>query len=170
MFDDFLKEIAKPSWWIGIVVVGFLINLASAYAKPLIDKLLGRFWLTSKQAAERRQAFITEHVKELLQSPQLVVELKLDILIDTLRAAFIASMAIICFLLIVLSQNEALTPILTFPFEPKKVIATSNLLLLFWGGFLLSLASVMLSKSFDKERILRAYRKLKKEAESTETP
>ena len=169
MFDDFLQELAKPSWWIGVVFVSFLINLASAYAKPLIDKLLGRFWLSSKQAAERRQAVITERAKELLTAPQLVVELKLDILTDTLHAVMIASWAIICFLMIVLSQNETLTPILTFPFKPKNAVEPGNMLLLILGGFLFSFASITFTKSFDKERILRAYKKLKKEAESPET-
>lgn len=166
MFDDFLKELAKPSWWIGVVVVGFLINLASAYAKPLIDKTLGEFWLSSKEAAERKESLIIERARRLLESPLLVVELKLDILKHTLRAIFLTASAIICFLFIVLGQNKSLAPIMAFPFNAESLETIGNTALLIIGGIQLILSTLIFTKSFDGDRILHAYGKLKKEGES----
>jgi hypothetical protein len=34
---DFFFNLKSPGWWLGVVVISFLINLASAYAKPFID-------------------------------------------------------------------------------------------------------------------------------------
>jgi hypothetical protein len=66
---------------------------------------------------------------------------------------------------IVLSQNDALVPILTYPFDPKSALAIINLALLVLGLIFSLFASVMFTKSFDKERIIHAYRKLRKDAE-----
>lgn len=165
MFDEFWKEAAKPSWWMGVVAVGFLINLGAAYAKPLLDKVIGRFWLSSKEAAEKKEALIVDRARRLLESPLLVVELKLDILKHTLRAVFLTAFAIVCFLLIVLSQNESLSPMLAYPFDPKSTMPIANVSLLIIGGIQFSLASVLFAKTFDGDRVLRAYQKLKAEAE-----
>lgn len=166
MFDAFLREAATPSWWMGVVVVGFLINLGSAYAKPLLDKVVGKFWLSSKEAAERKEAFIAERAKILFESPLLVVELKLDILKHTLSAVLLIAFAIVCFLFIVLSQNESLMPILAYPFDPKNYLPIANMALIIFGGIQLTLASATFTKSIDGERILRAYQKLKNQADS----
>jgi hypothetical protein len=167
MFDDFLREVAKPSWWMGVVVVGFLINLGSAYAKPFLDNVLGRFWLSSKEAARRKEALVVKCATKLLDSPLLVVELKLDILRYTLRAVMCTATAIVSFLfIIVLNQDESITPILTSQLDLKNALQILNLLFYFFGCILFLLATVIFVKSFNGDRILRAYRRLKKEAES----
>lgn len=166
--DEFLKEVAKPSWWIGVVIVGFLINLGSAYAKPLIDKVLGRFWFASRQATVRRKEKIEKQAKELLASPQKVIELKLDVLTDTMRGVFVMLMAVFLFIVITLNQYESLHPMLFFPFDSKSVAPIMNTLLLTSGMISSVLATVLLDRSMEKERVLKAYRKLVKEAETVE--
>ena len=48
--DDFLKSLASPSWWIGVVLVSLLINLASAYIKSPLDAFLSN---VSRRWSER---------------------------------------------------------------------------------------------------------------------
>lgn len=54
----FLDNLKSPAWWLGIVVVGIVINLLSAYLKPRFDSVLARwsvYWATrSKQQQEER--------------------------------------------------------------------------------------------------------------------
>jgi hypothetical protein len=57
--SEFIKALTSPAWWISVVVVGILINLASAYVKHFLDKRLAKgstWWRnrTEKQVAERR--------------------------------------------------------------------------------------------------------------------
>lgn len=38
--QDFLKDIQTISWWLEVIMIGLLVNLASDYLKPLLDSLL----------------------------------------------------------------------------------------------------------------------------------
>ena len=59
---DFLSSLSSPSWWLGVVIVGLLINLIAAYLKPRLDRWLGgssRWWETRTEKRRRaRQARI----------------------------------------------------------------------------------------------------------------
>jgi len=60
--DDFYKNILTPSWWIGVVIVGIIINMASAYMKSLVDKFGAKasdgIRRRSREATERRKNWI----------------------------------------------------------------------------------------------------------------
>lgn len=57
--DELLNQMASPAWWVSVVVAGLLINLFSAYLKPLIDTLATRVWKRARDqgraAAEQRR-------------------------------------------------------------------------------------------------------------------
>lgn len=40
---ELLDDMLSARWWIGVVVVGFVINLSSAYVKPWLDAKLSRY-------------------------------------------------------------------------------------------------------------------------------
>lgn len=84
--NGFLKQAANPGWWISVVVVGLLINLASDYLKPAIDKFVERFSAARKQANEKQKLSFKEDVQELLNEPSKVADLQLDVLYFNLRA------------------------------------------------------------------------------------
>jgi hypothetical protein len=55
----FLENFQSIQWWISVVLVGIVINLAAAYLKPGLDVLIGRIsvrWVarTEKLASARR--------------------------------------------------------------------------------------------------------------------
>ena len=62
--NDFFRDLKSPSWWLGVVVLSLLLNLAAAYVKPLIDGFLARMSdrklrkLESTKADLERQAEI----------------------------------------------------------------------------------------------------------------
>lgn len=59
--DEFAQNLTSPAWWVGVVVVGILINLVSAYAKPVLDRITSNFgerW--KKRSTARRTAYENE--------------------------------------------------------------------------------------------------------------
>ena len=51
--NELLTNLSSPSWWIGVVIVSFAINLASAYAKTPLDRALARFSTRRRKKLER---------------------------------------------------------------------------------------------------------------------
>jgi hypothetical protein len=54
--DDFMKNATTLSWWLGVVLVGVVLNLFSAYIKSPLDDFLARMstWWASRSAAAAR--------------------------------------------------------------------------------------------------------------------
>lgn len=64
--SDFWSQIKSPSWWLGVVIVGLLINLISAYVKPPLDKGLGflfNWWSTRNKSLRDNQTALVERIK-----------------------------------------------------------------------------------------------------------
>jgi len=78
--EELTQMLISPAWWFSVVVVGIIINLFSAYAKPSIDERLSKistWWRnqTEQQKAERN-AFIamlskSEHEQIMASSEDL---------------------------------------------------------------------------------------------------
>lgn len=61
--DEFTKLLVSPLWWLSVVVVGILINLASAYLKPRLDETFSRsslWWRNRSEEAKRRDRLVAE--------------------------------------------------------------------------------------------------------------
>ncbi len=83
--EDFLQNLSSPSWWFGVALVGFLINLASAYLKPVVDNIASRVSSSRKRAIEKERQLFEDRVCQLLLNPISTVELKLDSLSYNLK-------------------------------------------------------------------------------------
>jgi hypothetical protein len=59
-----MENLTSPAWWIGIVIVGILINLVSAYLKPKFDLVLGSMSQKWAERSEKKR----QQKKELLTS------------------------------------------------------------------------------------------------------
>jgi hypothetical protein len=54
-----VEQMSSPAWWIGVVLVGIIINLVSAYCKGPIDRILGALstrWATRTAVLQRESA------------------------------------------------------------------------------------------------------------------
>lgn len=71
--EELLKTISSLSWWIGVVAVGFLLNLLSAYAKSPLDSLLSRISQGWQQRSERSRAKRKAQIDALRSSEHLQV-------------------------------------------------------------------------------------------------
>lgn len=63
--NDFFKGIGSLYWWLSVVVVGILINLASAYLKPKIDSYLLSFSSRWQSYSKKRVAEENDLIEKL---------------------------------------------------------------------------------------------------------
>jgi hypothetical protein len=64
-----IKQMLSLNWWIGVVVVGILINLAAAYLKPRIDSTLGSVSDRYRKKNEQRAKARAEQIEVLRSNP-----------------------------------------------------------------------------------------------------
>ncbi|MCJ7635824.1 hypothetical protein MUP77_25965 [Candidatus Bathyarchaeota archaeon] len=67
---EFVESLSSPAWWIGVVVVGILINIASAYLKPRIDTTLAGISVWSSQRTQKRKEHREKLIELLAKNPQ----------------------------------------------------------------------------------------------------
>src|SRR5712692_2460018 len=66
VMEELARNLGSPSWWVGVVVVGILLNVISAYLKPPIDKALStvsRSWRIRSVALRARRAKLIEELR-----------------------------------------------------------------------------------------------------------
>jgi hypothetical protein len=64
--EEMFKAITSPAWWVGVVIVGILINLAAAYLKPRIDEAAASVslrWATRTEEQRRQRLRRIERLK-----------------------------------------------------------------------------------------------------------
>jgi hypothetical protein len=66
--EDIFKSIASPNWWVGVVLVGLALNLASAYLKAPLDRLMSRLSETWRRRVERSRLLADAQMAELRSS------------------------------------------------------------------------------------------------------
>lgn len=162
--DEFTKDLIKVNWWISVVIVGFLINLGSAYLKPLLDKVFGQFWFTRKQVIEKRKEQIRKQANELLISSQRVIEWKINTIKAMVHSIFMLLLANLSFIIVSLIQNETISRIILFPLNSNIYQAVTSVTLLILGLFCLALSLEAFKSSMNNEQVLTEYRKLMKDA------
>jgi flagellar biosynthesis protein FliP len=103
--NDFFLNLKSPGWWLGVVVVAFLINLASAYAKPFIDRCMAQISDRRRKKLEiakndlEREAEITE------RKPDGVVLVTLEELKFVLAALLCTSFCILILVFVALPSS-----------------------------------------------------------------
>jgi hypothetical protein len=99
--EGLLKLLFDPTWIISVVVVSFIINLGSAYAKPLIDRGVSRVWNARKIAIEREDAELARQASIIAQSPIALTFVKLDVIHYYLRFIFATMFSMLLMIMIV---------------------------------------------------------------------
>lgn len=84
--EEFTKNLSSISWWFGVVAVGLVVNVASAYLKAPLDKILSTIsdsWNSRSQRAREARAERVRQVRESDRQLQLLIAEELR---DRLRA------------------------------------------------------------------------------------
>jgi hypothetical protein len=110
---DFLNNLSSINWWIGVVVVGILINLISGYIKSKLDSRLSNAstWWQKRSSVQKEKR---EKALEMLRNnPHEQVMLALAGLRDRMRCIFFSVLGSLVGVLTVLSNiNAALIKII----------------------------------------------------------
>ena len=97
---ELLNDLLSLRWWVSVVIVGLLINLASDYAKPWIDNVLSRFSESRRLALKERQKHFEEAVEEVTANPVEYISLRLDLLGIRLQVILLVVLGLFMFLLL----------------------------------------------------------------------
>jgi len=76
--NDILAQLSSPVFWVCVVLTGLLINLASAYTKPALDRIGSRISRARRKRFVAKQRRLDRAVDYLLSNPNEVTDLKLD--------------------------------------------------------------------------------------------
>jgi hypothetical protein len=96
------------SWFVSAVIVGILLNLAAAYAKPTIDKLWCRYSQSYLVRSEAKERDFQRQVSDWLENSLATVELRLYVLQWIIISFFCITLAALAVtLFVVLQQQEA---------------------------------------------------------------
>ena len=63
--DELLRAMQTWTWWVGVVVIGLLINLVSAYLKYPLDALLSKSLIGWAKKSERNRLVEEKFVRRL---------------------------------------------------------------------------------------------------------
>jgi hypothetical protein len=92
--DDLPKLIASPAWWVSTIVVAFLVNIAAAYAKPAVDRLVGSWSSKRKTRVEEEQKRDEAVVMFLIDNPHRLFDIRTDATYTALRIILALSLAV----------------------------------------------------------------------------
>lgn len=65
-------------WWMSVVVAGFVVGIASAYAKSGIDQILGLFFKVVRLRLEKGKKKFNDRVEYLLNNPLEAIQVRID--------------------------------------------------------------------------------------------
>ena len=92
--EEFAKNLSSLSWWLGVVAVGLVLNVASAYLKTPLDNALSaistRWNSRSRRLREAREA----RINQVVESDRHLQLLIADELRDRLRAVHTTLLAV----------------------------------------------------------------------------
>jgi hypothetical protein len=77
--SEFLQQIKSPGWWLGVVVVGILINLVSASCNHWLHRFLSSSSARWRELSEMEKATQEELVSKVTSDPHLQILLGIEI-------------------------------------------------------------------------------------------
>jgi hypothetical protein len=143
--NDVLNNLSSASWWIGVVVVGIIINIVSVYIKAKLDSRLTKassWW-------QRRSVVRTEkrkkEIEKLRESHHEQVMLAIAALRDRMRCVVFLSCGFTVFVLMLLT--------------PYSFLSLIEAMILAIASICLSIGYIYLLSGLNKEGLLNEARK-----------
>lgn len=153
--DNLFEFLGEPSFWIVTVFFGILINIASDWIRPLIERFIGKYSHKVRIRNIKRRSELEKSIEELIKDPALVIQLQLDIIYNLLVSILIPSIAL--FLVDFLWSITANGSRFIYFLELLRYLLQDTLLL----GAIYGIASVAffiaLNSVFTKRRLYNMY-------------
>jgi hypothetical protein len=99
--DSITQNLGSVNWWVGVVIVGILINLISAYLKKPADKFLSGFsnWWSTRTEKQRREREI--RIQKMRVSPSEQILASLEMLHLRVRVNYWVLLFLFCVVIVV---------------------------------------------------------------------
>jgi hypothetical protein len=72
--NDFLQDISSLYWWLSVVVIGILVDIAARYIPDVLGKVSSRFRVMAIERNERVAKEREEKITFLMQHPDEIVD------------------------------------------------------------------------------------------------
>lgn len=112
--EDFFSNLVSLYWWISVVIVGILINLASAYLKSKLDHRLSKTSIWWRSRSERQKAERQKKIEDLRNKPHEQILWAHDSLRNHVIGLYYLMVSILTFVfvmvLIILHRLETFNP------------------------------------------------------------
>ena len=83
-------------WWlVSVVIMGVLINLFSSFIYPRIEKLIAKQSESRRQKLEAQQRKFQDQVENLVENPDRITDLKIDLILSHLKAILYVALGLI---------------------------------------------------------------------------
>jgi hypothetical protein len=105
--NEILISIKSPSWWFGVVIVSFLINLGSAYAKKAVDRALAHFSEGQRNKLEQKQRDYISILETAKRQKDGIVLLSIQQLKFLVIGLLLLILTILSLLLLTLQSNPS---------------------------------------------------------------
>lgn len=102
---EFVSNLASPSWWFGVVVVGVLINIASQLVQRHLDKQLSAVSTRWRLRSESKKAKRTQTIELLRANPTSRYLYALSELRLRMIGLFFLIVAVMCSIIISVSRD-----------------------------------------------------------------
>lgn len=99
--EEFLKSLGSINWWLGVVFVGLLLNVLSAYLKSPIDRLLNsasKAWRNRSEASKKRSNAYIEQLRGSQELRQECWEQEIRARLQSLALTLMAVLLLILYL------------------------------------------------------------------------
>ena len=73
--EEIVKAVTSPAWWVLAVLVGFMVNVASAYCKTPLDQLIAKVSARWKARVDKQGNAFLSRALELAKNPEDMAEL-----------------------------------------------------------------------------------------------
>jgi hypothetical protein len=149
---DFINNLTSISWWIGVVIVGILLNIASMYLKSPIDWLFSlistKYRTRSKAKKAEREAKIKNLIGKIQEQILYASKANLALGVGIFRIVNGSSLFIVAVLLNIWKyQSPTIKNIWGF-----KIFILCTAL---YGGFMIFWGLFSLRKALDDQAILK---------------
>ncbi len=142
--NDFLKNLSSASWWIGVVVVGLIINIVSVYIKANLDSRLAKASTWWQKRSLARNENRKKEIEKLRKNPHGQIMLALAALRDRIRCGVFFSCGFTVFVLMLLTPYS-------FPELIEAMILAGASLVLFIG-YIYLLSGLLKESLLDEAR------------------
>lgn len=135
--EELTKNLSSISWWFGVVAVGLVVNVASAYLKAPLDKFLSTISNSWNSRSQRAREVRAERVRQARESDRQLQLLIAEELRDRLRAVNHMLVAIFVLLTYVMARVRVPSEVLN-----SDPVLSGMLKVIYWFSMLLFFISI----------------------------